>query len=36
VAARGEEIEEALSDVVTCHVFIVAVAGAGVPDADVL
>jgi hypothetical protein len=26
VAARGEEIEEALSDIVTCHVFIVAVA----------
>jgi len=25
VAARGEEIEEALSDLVTCHFFIVAV-----------
>jgi hypothetical protein len=28
VAARGEEVEEALSDVVTCHVLIVTVARA--------
>ena len=28
VAARGEEVEEALADVVTCHFFIVAVARA--------
>jgi hypothetical protein len=27
VAARGEKVEEALSDVVTCHFFIVAKAG---------
>jgi hypothetical protein len=31
VAARGEEVEEALADVVTCHFFIVAVARVGVP-----
>jgi len=32
VAARGEEIEEAPSDVVTCHVFIVAVGRVAVPS----
>ena len=34
MAARGVEIEESLSDVVTCHVFIVAVGRVAVPGGN--